>query len=56
VLEVADTTPGDRKCPQIHYGPGRHRPWVTEHKVDPSAVISPLAVVDEKVVSGQGRH
>jgi len=54
VLEVADPRLAIANVLRFITAQGRHRPWVTEHKVDPSAVISPLAVVDEKVEIGAG--
>ena len=54
VLEVADPRLAIANVLRFITAQGRQQPWVTERKIDPSAVISPLAVVDEKVDIGAG--
>ena len=54
VLEVADPRMAIANVLRFITAQGRQQPWVRERKVDPSAVISPLAVVDEKVEIGAG--
>lgn len=52
VLEVADPRVAIANVLRFITAQRRQEPWVRERKVDPSAVISPLAVVDEKVEIG----
>jgi UDP-3-O-[3-hydroxymyristoyl] glucosamine N-acyltransferase LpxD len=54
VLEVADPRLAIAKVLRFITAEGRQQPWVMERKVDPSAVISPLAIVDEQVEIGAG--
>ena len=54
VLEVADPRLAIANVLRFIMAQGRQQLWVTERKVDPSAVISPLAVVDERVEIGAG--
>jgi len=54
VLEVADPRLAIANVLRFIAAQGRQQPWVTQRKVDPSAVISPFAVVDEKVEIGAG--
>jgi len=49
VLEVADPRLAIAKILRFIAAEGRQRPWVTEGKIESGAVISPLAIVDERV-------
>lgn len=54
VLEVPDPRLAIAKILGFISAEGRHQPWITERNVDPTALISPLAVVDPMVEIGAG--
>ena len=54
VLEVADPRVAIAKVLQFIADEKRQQPWVTERKIAPSAMISPLAVIADSVVIGAG--
>lgn len=54
VLEVTNPRLAIANVLQFIMDHGRHQPWVSERRVDPSSVISPLAVVQDRVEIGPG--
>lgn len=54
VLEVPNPRLAIANVLQFIMDHGRHQAWVSERRVDPSSVISPLAVVQDRVEIGPG--